>query len=235
MISYCDTTTCRMSSLVRYFGDLEDKQQRCEVCDFCDAASMVAQQLRPANDAEREKIERILEALKFTSSVATGRLFTETFADGSLERHDFEDLLAAIARAGLIELIEASFEKDGKRIAYRKASITPAGKEEGVSAEVSLAQGVEAGTSAKKRKRTTHKEAAKTPVDEQAEKALREWRAKEAKRNGIPAFRILTDRALAAIAQRMPRSNGELLDIQGVGQKIVENFAAQIFRVLGVK
>ncbi len=235
MISYCDTTSCRMSSLVRYFGDLEDKQQRCGVCDFCDSGSMVAQQLRPASKGERENIERILEALKSTASMAAGRLFTEAFAETSLGRHDFEDLLSAIARAGLIELTAASFEKDGKRIAFRKASITAAGREEGVAAEVNLSQGVEAARPASKRKRTARKETAHAPADAQAEKALREWRAKEAKRKGIPAFRILTDRVLAAIAQRKPRSNGELLDIQGVGQKLVENFAVQIFRVLGVK
>ena len=235
MASYTGTTSCRMSSLVRYFGDLEDKQQRCGVCDFCDSAAMVAQQLRPASAGERETIERILDALKTTGSVAAGRLFTLAFAEGSLERRAFEDLIAAIARAGLIELTETSFEKDGKVIAFRKVSITAAGKEEGAAAEVNLSQNFDAAQSPRKRKRRLEKAAAKLPADERIEKALREWRAKEAKQKGIPAFRILTDRALAAIAQRKPRSNSELLDISGVGRKIVENFAAQIFRVIGTK
>ena len=235
MISYCHTTACRMTSLVRYFGDLEDKQERCEVCDFCDASSMVSQQLRPASDAERERVERILEALKSTSSIATGRLFIDTFTGGSLERRDFEDLLAAMARAGLIDLMEASFEKDGKKIDYRKAAITREGREPNAAAAVTVSLSIEVDQGSKKSKRRVSTEAAKIPVDPQAEIALREWRMNEAKRKGIPAFRILSDRALAAIAQRKPRSNKELLDVPGVGPKIVESFAAQIFRVLGVK
>ncbi len=232
MISYTDTTTCRMSSLVRYFGDLEDKQQRCGTCDFCDATSMVAQQLRPANGDEQEKIERILTALKLGNAVATGRLFTETFPDGRLERRDFEDLLAAIARAGLIDLTEASFEKDGRRIAYRKAIITSAGKEEDVAGEVMVPEGAAGGGGGPRKRKKAVAAKPKNAADEHTEKALREWRMKEAKKKGVPAFRILSDKVLSAIVDSRPESNADLLEVPGVGQKLVEKFGAQIFRVL---
>ena len=55
---------------------------------------------------------------------------------------------------------------------------------------------------------------------------------KEAKKKGVPAFRILSDKVLSAIVDSRPESNADLLEVPGVGQKLVEKFGAQIFRVL---
>ena len=65
-----------------------------------------------------------------------------------------------------------------------------------------------------------------------AEAALKSWRFAEAKRRGVPAFRILSDKALRAIAEKQPRSEAALLEISGVGSKIAENYGNQIFRIL---
>jgi DNA topoisomerase-3 len=64
------------------------------------------------------------------------------------------------------------------------------------------------------------------------EKALRDWRLAEAKRREVPAFRILSDRALQAIAADKPSSIRELLEIPGVGARLAEQYGAQIFRIL---
>jgi hypothetical protein len=44
-----------------------------------------------------------------------------------MTRDTFEEVLGAMARAGLLGLANAVFEKDGKSIPYRKASLTRAG------------------------------------------------------------------------------------------------------------
>jgi DNA topoisomerase-3 len=64
------------------------------------------------------------------------------------------------------------------------------------------------------------------------EKALRDWRLGEAKRRGVPAFRILTDRALQAIAAQQPETTRELLEVPGVGLSIVEKYGARIFSIV---
>jgi ribonuclease D len=64
------------------------------------------------------------------------------------------------------------------------------------------------------------------------EKALRAWRLGEAKRLGIPAFRILSDRALAALAERRPETTRELLEAPGVGLKIVERWGAKLLEII---
>jgi DNA topoisomerase-3 len=64
------------------------------------------------------------------------------------------------------------------------------------------------------------------------EKALRDWRLAEARRREVPAFRILSDKSLQAIAAEKPLSIRELLEIPGVGARLAEQYGAQIFRIL---
>jgi DNA topoisomerase III len=64
------------------------------------------------------------------------------------------------------------------------------------------------------------------------EDALRAWRLAEAKRRGIPAFRILTDQTLKALAAKRPATAAELLSISGIGISTVEKYGAQLYRLL---
>jgi DNA topoisomerase-3 len=76
------------------------------------------------------------------------------------------------------------------------------------------------------------KAAVKQPVDSGVESALRAWRLAEARKRGVPAFRILTDAALAGIAEQRPATAAELLAIPGIGMSTVEKYGAQIYRLL---
>jgi superfamily II DNA helicase RecQ len=249
MIRYTQSSECRMLGLVRHFGDYADAQQRCGICDFCAPEESIAQSFRPASDAERKAAGRILSALKKSGRKATGRLHSEVFADYSLDRDGFEQVLGAMARAGWVEMSEASFQQDGRRVDYRLASLTAAGRDLDATAvppfEMKLE--IEAGPkrrrkarAAKPRKREKAQPVAKAgprasgimPADTAVEKALREWRLAEAKRREVPAFRILSDRALQAIAADRPSSTRELLEIPGVGARVAEQYGAQIFRIL---
>jgi DNA topoisomerase-3 len=44
-----------------------------------------------------------------------------------MARHDFEEVLGGMARAGLLRIAEATFEKDGKAIPYCRVTLTQAG------------------------------------------------------------------------------------------------------------
>jgi superfamily II DNA helicase RecQ len=66
-------------------------------------------------------------------------------------------------------------------------------------------------------------------VDDEALVArLREWRAVEAKRLGIPAFIVLHDKTLKAIAQARPCTPNQLLSVNGFGTAKVEKFGEAI-------
>src|ERR1700733_11245902 len=54
---------------------------------------------------------------------AAGKLYTEPRERNGLDRDGFEELLGAMARSGLVRLEDSVFEKDGKQIPFRYASL----------------------------------------------------------------------------------------------------------------
>jgi superfamily II DNA helicase RecQ len=62
--------------------------------------------------------------------------------------------------------------------------------------------------------------------------ALKKWRLGVAKKEGVPAFRVMTDKALQEIAQDRPASEAELLQVSGVGPRLASRYGAGILRVL---
>ncbi len=61
---------------------------------------------------------------------------------------------------------------------------------------------------------------------------LKAWRRALAAKQSVPAFRIMSDRVLLAIAEREPKTAAELLAIPGIGIKLVEKYASQIYRIM---
>jgi DNA topoisomerase-3 len=241
MIAYAEMPGCRMLALIRHFGDLEDARRPCGVCDFCDPAGTVAQRFREATEAEVELARRTLAALPRTGWMASGRLYAQVAAAGGPDRRSFEELIAAMARGGLVEVEEAAFEKDGRRIEYRKVRRTGRAEEETLS-KLRFPAEIEGPERPPRRRRPPSKAAAKVaspaktaapPLTQAAvEQALRAWRLEEARRRRVPAFRILSDRALAALAALQPKSTGELLEVPGIGLKIVERYGGALLELI---
>jgi superfamily II DNA helicase RecQ len=69
-------------------------------------------------------------------------------------------------------------------------------------------------------------------TDSRLEAALRIWRLVEARRRGVPAFRIFSDRTLRALATSRPVTTQELLAVPGIGFSTVEKYGTEIYRVL---
>jgi superfamily II DNA helicase RecQ len=240
-----------MSTLVRHFGDLADSRTDCGICDFCAPSSCVAQCFREPTEAEHATLLRVVEALRQGQVRPTGRLYAELFPRAEIARDNFEEVLGAMARAGLARLTDAAFEKDGRQIPYRTVKLTDAGVdlEEDTPIDFLMKDTVKAPAAAKRKRR---KPAAKTrpaqPVVQHAtppkkrraaraetsrvEGALRAWRLAEARKRGVPAFRILTDKTLRAIAERRPATATELLAISGIGLSTIEKYGQRIYRII---
>src|SRR5260370_37955958 len=85
----------------------------------------------------------------------------------------------------------------------------------------------------KRTKKTAAKGKSPAPAqDSNLEETLRVWRLAEAKRRGVPAFRIFSDRALTAMAIQRPASAAQLLAIPGIGIGAVEKYGARLYRIL---
>jgi superfamily II DNA helicase RecQ len=236
MIRFAESSQCRMIMLVRHFGDLADASRECGLCDFCAPAECVAQRFRTATPAERKAVFRIIAGLGPGVSKSTGKLHGDLYPHGELLRDEFEEVLGGMARAGLVRLTEASFEKDGRQIPYRKVSLTREALEIDETVPLDfIMKDSEPATPRRKTKKAAKTKGPKRPVpvlDSKLESALRAWRLAEAKRRGVPAFRILTDQVLKAIAAEEPRSARELLTIPGIGAHTVEKHGAQIFQLV---
>lgn len=72
-----------------------------------------------------------------------------------------------------------------------------------------------------------------TPESEALAAKLKEWRMTEARRLGVPAYVVLHDRALNAVALRRPANPNQLLAIDGIGPAKVEKFGEAILSLCG--
>jgi superfamily II DNA helicase RecQ len=240
MIRYAQSQECRMSSLVRHFGDTADSKKNCAICDFCAPEKCVAQRFRAATPGEIEVARAAIEALRHDGR-SLGKLHTELCSKNGMDRDSFEELMGAMARAGLVKLVETVFEKDGRQIPFRKASLTRDAEymEESTPLELSIRGPVIAPEKrkrgAKKAKAAPQKSRAEKPAwsgETKAVELLKEWRKAQAKKQGIPPFRILADKTLMAIAEEQPSNLAELMAISGIGLKTVEKYGAQIYKIL---
>lgn len=255
VLRYTNSSECRMGALIRHFGDVEDAGRSCAQCDVCDPAGAVLRLFRRATAREREWVQDVVEALRGTAYKTAKGLMSEFDWAGNMSRDEFEELLASMLRAGLIEMEDAEFEKDGRTIPFRKISLTDDGLavrrttplplliSDGLVDEFSgETTAKRSGTRAKEGKRRGSSESvlsgkAKKSFEEPAELSgesaalatrLKEWRTAEAKRLRVPAYLVLHDRALNAVAAARPVNPNQLLEIDGIGPAKVERFGEAI-------
>jgi ATP-dependent DNA helicase RecQ len=250
VLRFTTSTECRMAALVRHFGDVEDASEQCGICDVCDPAGAVLRLFRRPTAAERGLAQGIADELRAVDYKATGTLQRNLDPLGRLSRDEFEGLLDAMVRAGLIAIEYAEFEKDGKSIRFRKVRLTEAGLDMRATTPVELlisdgvveAFGGRTPARAKKTKVSTKAGAVKAaetePMRLSAEgealaARLREWRAAEAKRLGVPVYLVLQNRTLEALAQERPANPRQLLEINGMGPAKVARFGEAILGLCG--
>ena len=229
---------CRMARIVAHFGDTSDPGTPCGVCDTCAPAVCAAGAFRAPGPDEAVALRGVLESLRDFDGQATGRLCREVLGEAPEARKEFERLLAGLVRAGLVRVHSDSFEKDGKRIEFSRASLTTAGRAAGGGlGQVTLLERLAPPGKRKKRRGAAaaspavrHKGSSRgQPAAAAAAAAglvdsIRAWRLSEARRRRVPAFRILTDRTMLALAEALPANPGELLEVHGIGPKLVEKF-----------
>src|SRR5882757_396024 len=232
---YAEGHACRMASLVAHFGDTADSRHLCGHCDFCSPERAIAQSFRGLSAQEEQAARGILKSLRSGPSPSTGRLYKELYPREEIRRNDFDDVLGALAAAGLLRIEEASFEKDGKPVNYRKAALTREGEEfvEGSPLDLSLRERATRDTPKRSKPAKVREKppAVHTPESAALEERLKEWRLAIAKKEGKPAFFVFGDSVLRSIAQARPRNLTALAAIHGVGAAKLERFGADVCRL----
>jgi DNA topoisomerase-3 len=232
---FAESHGCRMLHLIEHFGDTEDTGKPCGHCDVCAPEDCIAVSFRAPTTEESDQLVRIVQAMRTGPGQSTGRLCKQVFGEDSSARRVFEHLLGGLVRAGFVRLQNDVFEKDGRTIEFQRAGLTPEGRdatEEEVRAVTLQAEAASPGKGRKKRGRQPT--AAKVSSRERAPEAsalleaLRAWRLKEAKRKGVPAFRIFTDKTMASLAEEHPLTANALRNVPGIGPKVVETYGRAI-------
>jgi ATP-dependent DNA helicase RecQ len=241
MVAFAESTECRMAALVKHFGDLTDKGTSCGLCDICNPGDTgSAQAAHQPTAQERAWLREILSALD-NRSTSTGKLFTDLHL--MKERKDFDTLLDGLARAALITLTNDTFRSpEGKDITYRKAAITHEGRTPDdatldtvwLRTSIAAAPGKRSRTkksgslSSPKAKVGAHDTGILSPAAEHLFTQLRNWRTEIARPTKTPAFMILGDAVLRAIANTAPQNLTALHAVSGMGPTKVDRYGADL-------
>jgi DNA topoisomerase-3 len=238
MARFAEGHRCRMLSLVQHFGDQADSGKPCGRCDVCAPSDCIAARFETPTSAELVVMNEVLARLASLPGQSSGRLCREVLGDAPDARPKFERLVGGLVRAGQLRVEEATFEKDGKTIPYHR--LYPVGQPDAQRARLAPKSQPAPERTARGRKprrvRGGGKREGRSPAVELPSSGanaglvatLRAWRLEEAKRRRVPAFRVLTNRALVAVAEARPTTSQALLNVKGLGPKVVKDSGAAI-------
>ncbi len=247
MQRFAESHDCRMAALVRHFGDATDRSPFCGQCDVCSPEQAIAQSFRELNAIETKAASTVMRELRSGSARSTGKLHKDVFPREELSRNEFEAVLGALVTAGYLFMEDASFEKEGKTLSYRRVGITRDGEQlDAKDLELlRIREAFVSDTSGKSRKRTggsttsssarakngAATEIALNPEETAREQRLRVWRSSEAKKHGFAAFCVFSDKTMRAIAVDRPTNVDDLKSIDGIGPAKAARYGAEICRL----
>ncbi len=250
---YAEKSTCRMLLLVEHFGDRNDSGAPCGQCDVCAPGACVAQVHRQPSAIERDAAARILRGLADVDARTVGQLHRDLFPSGDFDRRALEHVLSGLVRAQLVRLEDDSFVKDGATITFQRAFLTHSARADAARGEARFDMAGEQSGPARKKGRRPRKGAKEKPKRPRPPKAargqardlndapgrvrslfeaLRAWRLAEAKREGLPAFRVLNDRTLLGVATEAPGDEGALLRVAGIGPGLARRYGAALLDIV---
>ena len=249
MARFAQSHGCRMVHLIQHFGDDDDPGTPCGICDACDSTVCVVQAFRTPTRSETEIMQATLASLTKLNNQSVGTLHRNESA--ALARHDFETIVSALLRNGMVSSRPDVFEKDGKSIPFHRLTLTRLGEKASAHTLAALQVPMKVETQKKEprprskprarstsKTRATPKSSSKksaapaTPRIGRIDAALRAWRKAEATKKRVPAFRIMTDKVLLGVAASRPESETALLAVPGVGPSLVKKHGVIVLKIV---
>ena len=248
MVAYADGTGCLRMTILRYFGDPEAGAD-CQSCGNCLKRAVLTD-------------EQLLLVRKILSGVARagerwGRRKIAAMLTGKTE--ELPDALVSLTTTGLLsehdpKLIEKWIDAlvgSGALISspdiYRTLRLSTLGRDvmAGRQATLSLlVPTVRAKSGGGRNPKRAKSVRASQPTlqsstgqaaqpDEALLNALRAWRRDEARSRAVPAYVVLHDKTIDAIARERPRSTADLGEIPGIGPAKLAAYGEAILKALG--
>ncbi len=239
MLALCETVDCRRRQVLAYFG--ENRAESCGNCDTCiekpatwDGTVPAQKLLSTVVRLQRERNQRfgggqIIDILRGKQTARTSQHNHDqlsTWGIGAdLTDQQWRGVLRQLLAQGLIAVAD-----DG----YGTLILS-----EGSASVLSGARKVEMRKDPERSSRTVRSSSsARRAVVDLAPDAqpmfeeLREWRAAEAKQQGVPAYVVFNDASLRELATVRPTTMEGLAGITGVGEAKLERYGAKLLEVL---
>ncbi len=236
MIGYADATGCLRATLLRYFGE-QNAPSRCGFCGNCARRS-------PLSESDLLVLRKVLSGVA-RGGERWGKRKIAAMLTGRLE--DLPESLAGLSTTGILSELSAKAVEAWVDAAagaellrssddvYRTLALTRLGRDvmAGRATSVELTLPAAFGAKGSRRKKSAAPPAAPgSPPELDVVDRLRAWRREEASRRGVPAYVVLHDRTLLAIAGARPKTLSALGEISGIGPAKLETYGDGLLAAL---
>jgi ATP-dependent DNA helicase RecQ len=233
MLALCETIECRRVQLLAYFGQASQPCGNCDTCltppEAVDGTIAAQKLLSTIVRLQRERNQRfgaghLIDILLGHTTPRTTQYGHDQLSTWGLGTELSEQEWRGVVRQLLAQgLLGTSSDGYGTLVITDASAAVLSG-----SRKVSLRKEVERAAKVKK---------SKVALDLPAEagdlfEKLREWRAGEAREQGVPAYIVFGDATLRGIAISRPSSLAELGTISGVGEKKLEQYGEGLLGVV---
>ncbi|MFH0946018.1 MAG: ATP-dependent DNA helicase RecQ [Planctomycetota bacterium] len=236
IVEYAEQARCHRAYLVNYFAG-EGTAAPCGSCAACRAATA----RRPVSDAEAEAVHKLLELLRTLSGRYGKRKLlgilagsrTKDLLAGQLDQHRCYGSLRHLSMPFLDSLLAECLATGLARIEggeYPVVALTKKGSE--VLSERSAPR-LSCFDQAPKPKGKAREVEQEGECDPELLARLRSWRAGQAEQEGVPLYRVLSNRTLEDVVRRMPATGEELLEASGIGPAKLAKYGAEILGIVG--
>lgn len=239
MIGYADSTGCYRATILGYFGE-SDVARECGFCGNCERR-------RELSDEDLLRLRKILSGVA-RGGGRWGKRRIVAMLTGDLD--GLPDALAGLSTTGILAAEGARVVADwidaaqgGGLLAaspdsYRTLSLTRAGRDvmAGRMRRVALTVPEPPRPKAKRTRASKLLVAGAAPSAEPGRiEALREWRRREAVRRAVPAYVVLHDRTLVALAAARPATLDALSEIPGIGPAKLEAYGRDLLALFAAE
>ena len=234
MTGYCRTTACLRGRILDYFGQSHDAS--CGSCGNCrgefasEDITVSAQMILSCVVRVREKLGYYVGKTRIVQVLRGSR--DQRVRDLGLDKLSTFGLMAQLSAGRVRELMEYLELEGFLRTNPAHSTLEPAGK-----ARSLLFEGERLSMPLRKDRVREKKPASKgTALPEAGEErllaALRTLRARLAQAEGVPAYIVFSNAALASMAHRAPRTMEAFLEVSGVGRVKAAKYGEAFLRVI---
>ncbi len=239
LVGLCEIPTCRRQRLLAYFG--EDLHEPCGNCDNC----LNPPDTEDGTDSARKALSAVYRTgqrfgVTYVVDVLIGKPDDRILRNGhdkcsvfglgkDLRAEDWKALLRQLMAAGYLEGDE---EGHGTLQLTDRARPLLRGEEKFLMRKASLGAALMAGAKSREKKEKRGGSTVVAGTDQALFTALRTLRQELAAGSGVPPYVIFHDRTLAEIAAKRPKSESDLHDVTGLGDRKIARYGDKILELV---